>query len=81
VLKWAVDNGCEWGKWTCAHAARGGHLEVLKWTVLRWVEKQGLGPGAWWHSWHADKCELEAEKAGHVEVAQWVRAQTELWYQ
>jgi uncharacterized protein YabN with tetrapyrrole methylase and pyrophosphatase domain len=25
------ENGCPWDKWTCAEAAKGGHLEVLKW--------------------------------------------------
>ena len=29
ILKWARENGCEWGVLTCAYAAEGGHLEVL----------------------------------------------------
>ena len=31
MLKWARENDCPWNEWTCAGAARGGHLEVLKW--------------------------------------------------
>ena len=31
MLKWARANDCPWDRLTCAHAARGGHLEVLKW--------------------------------------------------
>jgi hypothetical protein len=25
--------GCTWDKWTCAHAALGGYLEVLQWAI------------------------------------------------
>ena len=31
MLRWALDHGCEWDWLTCALAAAGGHLEVLKW--------------------------------------------------
>jgi hypothetical protein len=27
----ARENGCPWGEWTCASAARNGHIEVLIW--------------------------------------------------
>ncbi len=30
-MKWARENGAPWDEWTCAFAARGGHLDVLKW--------------------------------------------------
>ena len=29
--KWARKNGCSWNKWTCAEAAKYGHLHVLQW--------------------------------------------------
>ena len=28
---WLRDNGCEWNADVCAEAARGGHIDVLKW--------------------------------------------------
>jgi len=31
VLRWAREHHCPWDKWTCAFAARGGHLDVLRW--------------------------------------------------
>jgi hypothetical protein len=31
TLIWLRRNGCPWDWLTCAHAAEGGHLEVLKW--------------------------------------------------
>ena len=31
VLKWAWENECTWDANTCANAAKGGQLEVLKW--------------------------------------------------
>ena len=27
----STQNGCEWDSWTCWGAAKGGHLEVLRW--------------------------------------------------
>ena len=46
--------GCPWDDWACAKAARGGHLEVLKWlrakgwTIARVDVRRGgtlLAPG------------------------------------
>ena len=31
LLKWAIENGCQWNAMTCARAAENGHLEVLQW--------------------------------------------------
>ena len=42
MLKWARENDCPWDEWTCANAAKGGHLEVLKWARANdcpWGEK------------------------------------------
>ena len=30
LLQWARANGCPWDGKTCAHAAKGGQIEVLK---------------------------------------------------
>eukprot|EP00797_Seminavis_robusta_P010078 Sro173_g076240.2 (279) ;mRNA; r:28935-29771 len=38
-LKWARENGCPWDVWTCAFAARNGHLEILKWAV-KWFSME-----------------------------------------
>jgi len=67
-LAWAKANGCHWGApdWfgsdnPCAHAAAGGHLQVLQWARAHhcpWNEKTS----------HA------AAVGGHLEVLQWARA-------
>ncbi len=31
ILKWARENGCDWGTDTCSSAAAGGHFEIIKW--------------------------------------------------
>ena len=31
MLKWLRANGCPWDETTCALAAGGGHLDVLRW--------------------------------------------------
>jgi hypothetical protein len=31
MLMWARDNDCPWDEQTCARAAEGDHLEVLRW--------------------------------------------------
>ena len=31
MLEWARANGCDWNLWTCAYAARGGHLDIIQW--------------------------------------------------
>ena len=31
MLKWLHANGCPWDETTCALAAGGGHLDVLRW--------------------------------------------------
>ncbi len=61
VVKWAVSQKCplaEW--WTCAWAARGGQLGVLKW--LR-------DNGCRWDNW---TCTLAA-RGGHLELLKWAR--------
>ncbi|QDZ25166.1 hypothetical protein HOP50_16g77120 [Chloropicon primus] len=55
-----------WGKLTCAHAAWGGHLRVLK--VLR---EHGC-------PWDEETCS-SAAGGGHLEVLQWARKQACPW--
>jgi len=60
------DPPCPWDEYTCAYAARGGHLEVLKW--LR-------GQGCEWDSYTC----AEAALGGHLEVLKWARSQGCEW--
>ena len=48
MLKALRAEGCPWDKWTCSHAAAGGHLEVLK-----WLRAEGC-------PWDAETCERGA---------------------
>ena len=45
---------------TCSEAARGGHLDVLKWARQAGCE------------WDADTCS-EAARGGHLDVLKWAR--------
>merc|ERR1711907_284901 len=49
---------------TCAEAAEGGHLEVLKWA-------RSQDPPCPWNKW---TCE-GAAKGGHLDVLKWARSQ------
>ena len=49
-----------WGYSTCENAAKGGHLEVLKWA------RENDCP---WNEW---TCE-NAAKGGHLEILKWAR--------
>ena len=51
---------------SCAHAAHGGHLEVLRWAR----ENDCL--------WDEDVC-AAAARSGHLEVIQWAREHGALW--
>ena len=66
MLKLARANGALWDVWAwnsklCAHAAKGGHLEVL-----RWARKQSC-------AWNEGTCTWAGE-GGHLELLQWWRA-------
>ena len=73
MLQWARRNGCSWEEedleddWNdetsldcCALAARGGHLEVLK-----WLRAQDCP----WDEWTF----ASAAWDGHLEVLKWMR--------
>ena len=49
------------GRWACRYAAKGGHLEVLKW--LR--AERCL--------WDAVECHFAAVHGGHPEVLKWLK--------
>jgi hypothetical protein len=52
-LAWAKEKGCRWDGWTCALAARGGHLDSL-----RWAREHGC-------LWSSRTCRYAAE-GGHL---------------
>ncbi len=54
------ENDCPWDEWICAHAARGGHLEVLQ-----WARENGC-------PWNERTC-ANAASGGHLHVLQWAR--------
>ena len=60
TLKWAFANAihARIDKKVCAHAAQGGHLEVLKWAK------------AYGCPWNESTC-VNAAKNGHLEVLKW----------
>ena len=55
-------NGCPWDKYTCALAAKRGHLELLK-----WLRANGC-------PWNQQLAIEWAEMRGHTEVLQWLRS-------
>ena len=56
----AIENGCDWDVETCANAAKGGHLEVLK-----WARENGC-------KWDEYTCQFAAEQ-GHIKVKDWAK--------
>jgi hypothetical protein len=54
-LKYLHENGCPWNEWTCAWAAKEGHLHALK-----WLHENGC-------PWNGKTCEW-AVRSGQVEV-------------
>jgi len=63
VLRWVPTHRCHWDSDSCGLAAKGGHLQVLKRARAHGCPR------------NANSCAQVAEARGHVEVAQWVRAQ------
>ena len=59
-MRWARENGCDWGPRTCFYAAYGGHLEILQ-----WLRANGC-------PWSHYTCYTAVNK-GHVEVLRWAR--------
>jgi len=65
-LQWSRANECPWDIWTCAYAAKNGHLEVLQWARANECP------------WDWRTC-AGAAKNGHLEVLQWARANECSW--
>ena len=65
MLKWAHDNGCDWDEYTCAYAAKNGHLEIIKWAV-----SNGCPWSSYIHHWDKNVC-ICAAYYGHIEVIKW----------
>ena len=61
LLEWAVESGCPLPSSTCAAAARGGQLDILKWLRARrckWSTHEVIFWGAW---------------GGHLDLLVWAR--------
>jgi hypothetical protein len=86
VLKWSREH-CPWDEETCAYAARGGHLEVLKrvrehdcpwdrWTCTDAAQSGQLEVLKWAREhhcqWDEGTCRLTAQSE-HLDVLKWVR--------
>ena len=93
LIAWAKDNGCSWNWAVCAHAADGGHLEVLKWARAhgrQWTKSAltcasaASGEGTWslstWSCpWDRMTC-VNAAQGGHLETLAWARALGCAWW-
>jgi hypothetical protein len=62
-----------WNTSTCAHAALGGHLKVLKWLRVEDSEEGG-NDNREKCSWDELTCAFAAE-GGHLEVLKWARGE------
>ena len=60
TLRWAHENGCDWGAQTCHNAAYSGQLETLQ-----WLRAEGC-------PWDHNTCYCAVDQ-GHVEVLRWAR--------
>jgi hypothetical protein len=65
LLMWLRGQGCPWDPRTCTGAARGGHLEVLKWA--RACDCQ------WGTSVSTFVCSAGA-RGGHLEILKWAHS-------
>ena len=77
MLIWAREHGCTWDEMTCAKAAEGGHLEVLKWAREHGCPLEEDEPTSHQYdnedaTWGVQCCALAA-KGGHLEVLKWLR--------
>ena len=62
MLKFARQNGCEWGPTVCKAAAEHGNLSTLK-----WLRQEGC-------PWD-DRTSFSAAKRNHFELLRWARQQ------
>ncbi len=73
-LQWARGEGYPSDVMTCAKAAEGGHLEVLKWAQSN-LQSQWCP----WNSKSQQICANAAARRGHLEVLKWARSQGCPW--
>jgi len=66
VKTWAKSNGLEWGKETCAHAAKIGRLDILQ-------AARAIGC-----EWDSGVC-IYAARNGHLNILQWAHSEGCLW--
>jgi hypothetical protein len=59
MLKWAIQQGCDWDNMIIIYAAQGGHLEIIK-----WAKEYGC-------SWTIQATK-NAAAHGHLEVLKWL---------
>ncbi len=93
ALQWLQTHGCKWDAWVCYNAVKTGNLQLLRWVrekgcpwdgkvcllaarhgkleILRWSRENGC-------PWNSQKCLSSAVIGGHVDVAEWIRAQRNL---
>ena len=64
ALKYAREHGAPWESFTCALAARGGHLHVLQWLRADGCRLLERCP------WDGRTCQFAAMN-GHLHVLQW----------
>ena len=73
VLEYLLGRGYEFDGMACAGAARGGHLEALKFgagghlDVLKWARSQD--PPC---PWERDDCRERARRNGHLHIVTWM---------
>jgi len=73
ALQRARKHGLHWDQRTCAYAARGGHLDILKWARQQdRLDASGLRPPPC--PWDEETCAGAAE-GGHLHILQWARQQ------
>lgn len=71
MIKWAEENGYSWDRYECIRAAaRGGHLEVMKW--LRHTDLTEIPPWTLSYLWDEDVC-ANAAKSGNLDLMRWLR--------
>jgi hypothetical protein len=73
VMRWACSQGCRVTASTCTAAARGGHIEMLRFIASG---ETGRSEQTAVDMWTAKAC-LEAAGAGHLEVLRWLRSADE----
>ena len=70
VVQLLKERGHRWNEWTCAKAARNGHLKILQWARDCSIHEQPCP----WNEWTC----ADAALGGHLEVLKWLRSHGDL---